>query len=171
MTSGVVKVASAGGPGVWTTRSIEPRGSFEEVGRFPDMVFDESSELASLVYLALRSDGSGVVRYAQGIDESYDAVDVVEVSDFSIGFSGARDLATLDLNASGEAIVATQTRSRMSVHRATLTEVTEVAAFEASSGTVFGQQTEVVVDGAGRIHLTWWQTGEAPGTICHAVRS
>jgi hypothetical protein len=32
-----------------------------------------------------------------------------------------------------------------------------------------GQQTEIEIDAQGRTHIVRWQSGENPGTVCHAV--
>ena len=89
--------------------------------------------------------------------------------DFTIGFTGARDLATLDLDPSGTPIVAFQTRSETNVLRVGGQGVETLAQFGAPSGTQFRQQTEILVDQSGRTHLTWWQSGESLGTVCYGV--
>ena len=55
----------------------------------------------------------------------------------------------------------------MTVLRVWTQEVETLAQFQAESGIQFMQQTEVVVDGSGQVHLIWWQSGESPGTVCH----
>ena len=97
--------------------------------------------------------------------------DIASIDGFTIAFSGARDLATLALDSQGTPVVAIQTASELSVVRVGPSSVATLASFTATSGVVFGQQTEIAIDGQDRPHIVWWQSGEEPGTACHAVRS
>ena len=162
-------IASREGPNDWSVSIIEPKGDHVEVGRFPDMEVDPDGNTLHLVYLALGGAGGDVVRYAKGTPGLFTFQDLATIEDFEIGFSGARDLATLDLDPSGVPVVAIQTRSELTLMRV-LPEGTEtVASFEAPQGAVFAQQTEIVVDDSGRTHVTWWQSGESPGTVCYGA--
>ena len=165
--AGVGKIATRGGPNTWTVSTIELLGGRSEIGRFPDMEVDPDGSTLHLVYLAMDASGGGVIRYAKGTPGAFEFQDLISVTDFTIGFGGARDIATLDLTENGEPIVAIQTRSEMTVLRVGTQEVETLAQFQAQSGIQFLQQTEVVVDGSGQVHVIWWQTGEAPGTVCH----
>lgn len=165
--AGVGQIATREGPDTWTVSTIEPRGGRSEVGRFPDMEVDPDGNTLHLVYLAVDASGGGIIRYATGTPGAFEFQDLISVTDFSIGFGGVRDIATLDLNENGEPIVAIQTRSDMTVLRVGTQEVETLAQFQAESGIQFMQQTEVVVDGSGQVHLIWWQSGESPGTVCH----
>ncbi len=167
--AGLGMIASREGPNDWAVSIIEPKGDHIEVGRFPDMEVDPDGSALHLVYLALGGAGGDVVRYAKGTPGSFTPQDLATIANFEIGFGGARDLATLDLDPDGVAVVAFQTRSELTVMRV-LPEGTEtVAGFEAPSGTLYMQQTEIVVDDNGRTHLAWWQSGENPGTACYAT--
>jgi hypothetical protein len=166
---GVVKITTGNGPGRWDIVTVEPRGSFQEVGRFPDMAYDDETGDMHLVYLARTSASSGSIRYAKGRPGSFTTSEITTIDDFSIGFSGARDIATLALGASGEVIVAVQTMTRLTVFSVGGGTPVTLASFNAGPGVTFGQQTEVALDGQGRIHVTWWQTGESPGTVCYGV--
>jgi len=119
-----------------------------------------------MVYLERATTSTGVIRYARGTPGAFEMMDVVEVTDFS---GGARDRATLDLDASGRPVIATQTKSEFTVMRLVDGAVQPVASFPAAEGITFGQQTEIEIDVQGRTHVVWWQSGEDPGTVCHAV--
>ena len=96
--------------------------------------------------------------------------ELTAVSDFDIGFDGARDLATLALRPDGTPIVSVQTRSELSVFEVGPAEDTELVRFQARDGVRFRQQTDTRVAANGDIHIAFWQTGEeSPGTVCHAV--
>ena len=110
-----------------------------------------------------------MVRYARGTPGAFEITDAVELSDFFIGQSGARDIATLDLDGSGRPVIATQTRSELTVIRLSEGAPESIASFTAADGISFGQQTEIEIDAQGRTHLVWWQSGGVPGTVCHAV--
>ncbi len=168
-SAGLGKIATRQAPNTWTVATIEPLEGRSEVGRFPDMELDPDGSTLHLVYLALDAAGGGVVRYAKGTPGAFEFQDLISVTDFTIGFSGARDIATLHLDGSGDPVVAIQTRSDMTVLRVGGQGVETLAEFQAVSGIRFGQQTEVVVDEAGQVHVTWWQSGESPGTVCHGV--
>ena len=165
--AGVGKIATRGGPNTWTVSTIEPLGGRSEIGRFPDMEVDPDGSTLHLVYLAVDASGGGVIRYAKGTVGAFEFRDLMSVTDFTIGFGGARDIATLDLTDNGEPIVAIQTRSEMTVLRVGTQEMETLAQFQAQSGIQFMQQTEVVTDGSGTVHVIWWQSGEEPGTVCH----
>ena len=85
------------------------------------------------------------------------------------GFSGARDIATLDLDSSGRPVIAVQDRSQLRVLRVVDGGTEMLADFRAASGVGFKQQTDVAIDDQGRVHVAWWQSGGVPGTVCHAV--
>ena len=159
-------MANVGHDGWYNTGVIR-----SEIGRFPDMEVDPDGSTLHLVYLALDASGGGVIRYAKGTVGAFEFQDLMSVTDFTIGFGGARDIATLDLTESGEPIVAIQTRSEMTVLRVGTQEVETLAQFQAQSGIQFMQQTEVVTDGSGMVHVIWWQSGEVPGTVCHGQLS
>ena len=165
--AGVGKIATRVGPNTWTVSTIEPLGGRSDVGRFPDMEVDPDGSTLHLVYLAVEASGGGVIRYAKGTVGSFEFQDLISVTDFTLGFSGARDIATLHLTENGEPIVAIQTRSETTVLRVGTQVVETLAQFQAQSGVTFMQQTEVVVDGSGQVHVIWWQSGEDPGTVCH----
>ena len=161
------KIATREGPNTWTVSTIEPLGGRSEIGRFPDMEVDPDGSTLHLVYLGMGALGGGVVRYAKGTPGAFEFQDLMSVTDFTIGMEGARDIATLKLTESGEPIVAIQTRSEMTLLRVGAQDVETLAQFQAQSGVAFMQQTDVVVDGSGQVHVTWWQSGENPGTVCH----
>jgi hypothetical protein len=165
--AGVGKIATRVLPNDWTVATIEPLGGRVEIGRFPDMEVDPDGSTLHLVYLAVDAMGVGVIRYAKGTPGAFQFQDVLSVTDFTIDFVGARDIATLDLTANGEPIVAIQTRSEMTVLRVGTQEIETLGQFQAGSNIQFRQQTEVVVDAAGRVHVAWWQNGEFPGTVCY----
>jgi len=100
---------------------------------------------------------------------SFQITDLVDVSDFSIGFDGARNLATVDLDSSGRSIVAIQSRSQLLVLRVLDGSTETLADFRTAAGTEFKQQTDVAVDDQDRVHVVWWQSGGVPGTVCHAL--
>lgn len=165
--AGLGRLATRDGSGSWSTENIESLGAWDEVGRFPDLDYS-SSGTTSLVYLA-QAAGTGTVRRARIHPSSEDRWDVTTVTGFTIGFAGARDLATFDFGA-GQDVVAYQTRSLLGLIKSgnqpgTWTERTWAAA----PGITFGQQTEVVIGATGEVHLVWWQDGERPGTICYAT--
>ena len=108
-----------------------------------------------------------MIRYAKGTVGSFEFQDLMPVTDFTLGFAGARDIATLDLDENGDPVVAVQTASELTVLRVGTQGVETLAQFQAQSGIQFGQQTEVVADGSGRVHVIWWQSGEDPGTVCY----
>ena len=165
--AGVGKITTRELPNDWTVSTIEPLGGRVEIGRFPDMEVDPDGSTFHLVYLAVDAPGVGVIRYAKGTPGAFQFQDVLSVTDFTIGFSGARDIATLDLTASGVPIVAIQTRREMTVIRMGTQGVETLGQFQPGSDIEFRQQTEVVVDAADRVHVIWWQSGEFPGTVCY----
>ena len=165
--AGLGKIATRVGPNTWTVSTIEPLGGRSDVGRFPDMEVDPDGSTLHLVYLAVEASGAGVIRYAKGTVGSFEFRDLTSVTDFTLGFAGARDIATLHLTENGEPIVAVQTRSETTVLRVGSQDVETLAQFQAQSGITFMQQTEVVVDGSDQVHVIWWQSGEMPGTVCH----
>ena len=121
------------------------------------------------VYLARSEASEGTVRYARGTPGHFQISEVVQVSDFSIGGGGARDLATLDLDAGGDPVVAVQDRSQLLVLRVTDGGLETLGDFRAASGVEFKQQTDLVIDDDGRVHVVWWETGGVPGTVCHGA--
>ena len=163
----VGKIATRGGPDDWTVSTIEPLGGRSSVGRFPDMEVDPDGSTLHLVSMAQEASGDGVIRYAKGTVGSFEFQDLMPVTDFTLGFAGARDIATLDLDENGDPVVAVQTASELTVLRVGTQGVETLAQFQAQSGIQFGQQTEVVADGSGRVHVIWWQSGEDPGTVCY----
>ena len=167
--AGDIRLTTRNGPGDWTVSTVEAAGGNFEAGRFPDLAVDPDGETLHLVYLVRSTSEQGVIRYARGTPGAFEMRDVTYVSGFAIGFAGARDMATLDLDGSAQPVVAVQTLTRLDLFRVTNETVVELAAFQAPPDVSFGQQTEVEVDDAGRIHVAWWQSGELPGTICHAV--
>jgi hypothetical protein len=74
----------------------------------------------------------------------------------------------MDLDLAARPIVATQTLSEMMLLRIDGANTDTLASFQAAAGVVFRQQTDIDVDDSGRIHVTWWQSGEMLGTVCHA---
>lgn len=138
-----------------------------EIGRFPDMEVDPDGSTLHLVYLAVDATGVSVIRYVKGTPGAFQFQDVLSATDFTIDFVGARDIATLDLTANGEPIVAIQTRSEMTVLRVGTQEIETLGQFQDGSNIQFRQQTEVVDDAVGRVHVAWWQNGEFPGTVCY----
>ena len=167
--AGEARIASRSDDGTWDVTTIEALEGDLETGRFPDLAVGSDGQTLHLVYLARSSETQGVVRYATGVPGDFQITDLVEVSDFSIGFSGARDIATLDLDSSGRPVVAVQDLSQLLVLRIVDSGTEMLADFRAASGIDFKQQTDVAVDEQGRVHVAWWQSGEAPGTVCHAV--
>lgn len=167
--AGVGRISTRSAAGSWTVSETEPLGDRDEVGRFPDIELDPDGSTVHLVYLARGGAAGDVVRYARGRPGAYDFENLTEVSDFSIGFSGARDLATLAVSSSGQPFVALQTRSRLQLLTVTGQGPQTLATFEAASGVRFMQQTDVSVDAQGQVHVVWWQSGEVPGTVCYAT--
>jgi hypothetical protein len=167
--AGEIRIASRNGPDDWAVSTVESAGNNLEAGRFSDMVVDRDGASLHLVYLVRSTEDVGMVRYAHGLADALEIRDVTGVTDITIGFSGARDLATLALDASGRPLVSVQTLTRMELLRITDIAATEIASFEAAPGVTFGQHTEIAVDGGGRTHIVWWQSGDPPGAICHAV--
>ena len=167
--AGEARIASQSDDGTWDVTTIEVLEGGLETGRFPDLAVGSDGETLHLVYLARSSETQGVVRYATGGPGDFQITQLVEVSDFSIGFSGARDIATLDLDSSGRPVVAVQDRSQLLVFRIVDGGTEMLADFRAASGVGFKQQTDVAVDDQGRVHVAWWQSGGVPGTVCHAV--
>ena len=163
--AGEVKLATLTG-GDWSVTTVEAAGDALDVGLFPDIVVDPDGSTLHMVYLERATPSTGVVRYATGSPGAFEMMDVVEVSNFA---GGARDLATLDLDGSGRPVIATQTKNDFTVVRLVDGAVEPIASFSAASGITFGQQTEIEIDVQGRTHLVWWQSGEDPGTVCHAV--
>jgi hypothetical protein len=155
--------------GSWSTTTIEALEGRLEVGRFPDVVVDADGSTLHVVYLARTSADAGTVRYARGTPGDFQINDLTQLQGFQIGFSGARDLATLALSPNGDVIVASQTAGGTRVFRIGADAVQEIAAFDPPAGVTLGQQTEVEVDAEGRIHVVWWQSGGDPGVVCHAV--
>lgn len=152
--------------GEWTVTTVEAGGDALDVGYFSDMVVDPDGSTLHMVYLERATASTGVVRYARGGPGAFEMMDVVEVA----GFSGsARDIATLDLDAFGRPVIATQTKSDFTVVRLVDGAVQPIASFSAASGITLGQQTEIEIDAQGRTHIVRWQSGENPGTVCHAV--
>ena len=149
--------------------TVEAAGNAVDVGLFPDMVVDPDGSTLHMVYLERVTLTTGIVRYARGGPGSFEITDALEISGFSIGHGGARDLATLDLDASGRPVIATQTSSEFTVTRLVDGAAEPIASFSATGGVTYGQQTEIEIDAQGRTHLVWWQSGEIPGTVCHAV--
>ncbi len=168
--AGEGRLATRAPGGAWSVVTPESRGGMVEAGRFPDLALDADGSTLHLVYLARSGTGSGTVRYGRGGPSGFELLDVVGVGDFTIGFSGARDLATVALDREGRAVVAVQTSAETLVFRVDDGAIEELGRFQARPGSPLGQQTEVAVDGVGRIHLVWWQAGGTPGTVCHAVR-
>ena len=167
--AGEARIASQSDDATWDVTTIEALEGGVETGRFPDLAVGRDGETLHLVYLARSSETQGVVRYATGVPGDFQITDLVEVSDFSIGFSGARDIATLDLDSSGRPVVAVQDRSQLLVLRVVDGATETLADFRAASGVGFKQQTDVAIDDQGRVHVVWWQSGGVPGTVCHAV--
>ena len=165
---GEVKLATRTG-GNWTVTTVEPVGDALDVGRFPDIVVDLDGSTLHMVYLRRATSSTGVVRYARGGPGAFEIMDAIEVSGFSIGPSGARDLATLDLDGSGRPVIGTQTTSAFTVIRLVGGVAESIASFPAADGVSFGQQTEIKIDALSRTHMVWWQSGDIPGTVCHAV--
>ena len=167
--AGEARIASRSGDGTWDVTTIEALGGGLETGRFPDLAVGSDGETLHLVYFARSSATQGVVRYATGVPGDFQITDLVEVSDFSIGTSGARDIATLDLDSSGRPVIAVQDRSQLRVLRVVDSGTETLADFRAATGVGFKQQTDVAIDDQGRVHVAWWQSGGVPGTVCHAV--
>ena len=167
--AGEARLASQSGDGTWDVTTIEALEGGVETGRFPDLAVGLDGETLHLVYFARSSATQGVVRYATGVPGDFQVTDLLDVSDFSIGFSGARDIATLDLDSSGRPVVAVQDRSQLRVLRVMDGGTEMLADFRAASGVEFKQQTDVAVDDQGRVHVAWWQSGAVPGTVCHAM--
>jgi len=163
--AGEVKLATLAGVD-WTVATVEPNEDALDVGYFPDMVVDPDGSTLHMVYLERATTSTGVIRYARGAPGAFEMMDVVEVTDFS---GGARDVGTLDLDASGRPVIATQTKSEFTVMRLVDGAVQPIASFPAAEGITFGHQTEIEIDVQGRTHIVWWQSGEDPGTVCHAV--
>ncbi len=157
--------------GPWDVTTIEEQAGELETGRFPDLAIAPDGETLHAVYLARSEEEQGVIRYAKGVPGNFQITDLVDVSDFSIGHDGARNLATLDLDSSGRPIVAVQNRSGLLVLRVLDGSTETLADFRAAPGTEFKQQTDVAVDDQGRVHVVWWQSGGVPGTVCHAVNN
>ena len=153
----------------WSVTTPEPIGSYVDVGRFPDMALDPDGQTLHLLYLATTGATEGVVRYALGVPGSFQIRDVAPISGFTLGFDGARDIATMDLDLAARPVVAMQSLSELTLYLIDGANTEILESFRAAAGVVFGQQTDIDVDDSGRIHLTWWQTGEVPGTVCHAV--
>jgi hypothetical protein len=152
--------------GEWTVTTVEAGGDALDIGYFPDMVVDPDGSTLHMVYLERATASTGVVRYARGGPGAFEMMDVVEVA----GFSGsARDIATRDLDAFGRPVIATQTKSDFTVVRLVDGAVQPITSFSAASGITLGQQTEIEIDAQGRTHIVRWQSGENPGTVCHAV--
>jgi hypothetical protein len=166
---GALRLATRSGPDDWDVTTVEPIGEYLEAGRFPDLEVDPDGQTLHLVYLARTASTEGIVRYARGRPDAFELSDVTAVSGFTIGFSGARDLATLDIDGSGVPIVAVQTKSLMELFRVEAAGVVKLASFQAPSGVTFKQQTDVEIDDAGKVHVAWWQSGDVPGTVCHGV--
>ena len=153
----------------WSVTTPEPVGSYADVGRFPDMALDQDGQTLHLLYLATTGATEGVIRYALGVPGSFQIRDVAPISGFMLGFDGARDIATMDLDLVARPVVAMQSLSELTLLRLDGTDTETLESFQAAAGVVFGQQTDIDVDDSGRIHVTWWQSGEMPGTVCHAV--
>ena len=95
-------------------------------------------------------------------------MDVTPLSDFNIGMTGARDIATLALDGSGIPLVAIQNRSQTIIARFDGTEFA-TEAFSAGSGVTLRQQTSVAVDGSGRTHVAFWVNSAGQDIVCHGV--
>jgi hypothetical protein len=167
--AGEPRLATRSAADTWSVTTPEPLGGYADVGRFPDMALDPDGQTLHLLYLATTGATAGVVRYALGMPGSFLVRDVASISGFSLGFDGARDIATMDLDLAARPVVAVQSLSELTLLRidGAATEVLE--SFQAPAGVVFGQQTDIDVDDSDRIQPTWWQSGEVPGTVCHAV--
>ena len=163
-----VKLATRTG-GDWSVTTVESPDNALSIGLFPDMVVDPDGSTLHMVYLERVESSAGVVRYARVTPGAFEITDALDVSDFFIGQSGAQDLATLDLDGSGRPVIATQSRSELTVIRLSDGAAEAIANFTAADGISFGQQTEIEIDAQGRTHLVWWQSGGVPGTVCHAV--
>lgn len=168
---GVARLAWRDAPaGAWSDQILEPKGSFVEAGRFPDLVIDQATETLHMVYLVRTTGAAGVIRYAQWNAGTVELMDVAPIDDFSIGMDGARDIATLALDGSGQPVVAIQNRSALTVARWNGTDF-DLESFPASAGTTLRQQTAIAVDAANRTHVAYWLGTGTESIVCHGVSS
>lgn len=154
-----------GADGTWTEQTLDPDTTAGvEVGRFPFVRLDSDGDL-HVVFLSRETATSGTVRYGTGTWDALVYEDVGTLDGISIGFSGARNTATLAIDpATGVAVVAAQSSSRswLAVRGAGGFAVESI-----ETASTLGQQTSIAV-GAGVIHLVYWQMdGAVPGTVMY----
>ena len=166
---GVGRLAWRDGPGgLWSDQVIESKGALIEVGRFPDIAIDRTTETLHIVYLARTGGAAGTIRYARWNAGTAVVTDVAPVDNFTIGMSGARDIATIALNASGEPVVAIQNRSELTIARWDGAGF-DLESFAAGANATLRQQTSIAIDAGNRTHVAYWLDAASGSVVCHGV--
>ncbi len=165
--AGVAKLARRKGVDDWEEIIVQPKGTLIESGRFPKLAM--VGDTVHMVFLARDTESSGTIRYASGTFDNLSVRDVAPIDNIEIGFSGARDIATLAVADDGRVAVAYQ--SKRSTFLALIDDAgidTEEVSTDVGNG--LGQQTSIAI-GADKVHLVIWQSGGTPGTVRYGVRS
>jgi hypothetical protein len=177
---GVAKVARRNGPDNWEVSVVEPVPSiYRESGRFPQIKVDESNNLY-LAYLARSTTpNEGAIRYASGTFGNLTVQEVAMVSDIQVddmfdftelGMHGARNIVDLDLDSSGDPVLAYQSRSVTYIARWNGSGF-DIEQLPVADGEELRQEVSMELDGADRIHLSFWiESATGPGQICYARR-
>ena len=141
-----------------------------EVGRFPDIVLDPSDGSLHMVYLIRDGTSSGLIRYAHRTATGTTFTDVTTLDDFTVGSAGARDIATVALDSSGEPVVAIQNRSELILATGGDARF-QLESFPAAAGLALRQQTSIGVTHGDQIHVIFWLEDGSDDLVCHGTGS
>ncbi|RMF78077.1 MAG: hypothetical protein D6737_15975, partial [Chloroflexi bacterium] len=142
---------SAGPDGSWTLTQVDTEG---DVGRFSSLAYDADGN-PHISYYVADSPSSGTVRYAwRDADGTWQFEDVGTVDNLMIGFTGARKITSLVLDADGVPHIAYTDRDTVTYASRTgdgeWTTQDIMTADEAN----LGQLVELALDSNGTPHLT-----------------
>lgn len=168
-SAGELKLAHRG-DGAWTIETVDDRG---DTGLFSEIAIDASGG-QHISYLERTSDSSGIVRYAfrPAGGTPWETSDLDTLDGLFLGFTGARNLTSIALDADGRPSVAYSDERIMRL--ATFDEAGwQIETVAEADEAPFGQIVSLAIDPDGRPHLAYaLVTSKSPldGTIAYATR-
>lgn len=156
--------------GIWTIETVDERG---DTGLFSEIAIDADGG-QHVSYVERTSDTGGVVRYAfrSASDAAWETSEIDTLDALFLGFTGARNLTSIALDADGRPAVAYSDERVMRL--ATRDEAGWRVETIAEAGEVpFGQIVSLAIDAAGQPHVAYalvTSKGPLDGTVAYATR-
>ncbi len=148
---------SAGPDGTWTIETIETDG---DVGRYADLAYDNAGT-PHISYWLFTGPNAGEVRYATRADGAWQITTVGTLSDVVAGFTGARKITAIEVDADGAPHIMYGDQSQLVYASPNADGTWTNTVAREATGRPFGQLMEFDLAADGTAHFTSFEVTQA----------